>query len=155
MTKLLKVFRGIYKLKGVGAKGKDERKLTKEDVLTRCQNHRQINCTCSCRILNECFEAIIYVDVQDRRVCIYGEGKKLLYDYRGALSELKDCITLHQKDSGYYFHRSFILNLNVFRDIPYSSLTNKIMIAHLAVWNAETGAKLLGGIRSKIKILRK
>lgn len=129
--------------------------LTREDVLTRCQKHDKVDVSCRCEILGGCFATIKYAEVKGRRVYIYGEGKELLYDYRGTLGELKDCIILHQKDHSYYFNRSFILNLDVFKDIIYSSLSNTKMNEILLVWYAKSGTRLLAGIRDKIKELRK
>lgn len=129
--------------------------LTREDVLTRCQKHDKVDVSCRCEILGGCFATIKYAEVKGRRVYIYGEGKELLYDYRGTLGELKDCIILHQKDHSYYFNRSFILNLDVFKDIFYSSLSNSNIAIVLAEWGAQVVPRLLTEIREKVKIMRK
>ncbi|MGL4780428.1 MAG: hypothetical protein ACRCXN_06335 [Bacteroidales bacterium] len=155
MSKLLKVFREIHKVTGNDPKAINNKVFTIDDVLTRCQKHDKTDGSCRCEILGGCFAAIKYADVKGRRVYIYGHGKELLYDYRGTLGELKDCIILHQKDHGYYFNRSFILNLDVFKDIFFSSLSNNKIAIVLAEWGTQVVPRLLTEIREKVKIMRK
>lgn len=147
---MLKILQKLRKLAKFNTKTKD---YAGEGVLMEVKRKVPIGLTDD--EIDRIGESVKCIRVIDGCLRIYGENKTELIAYRATITEVKDYLGECGLMDHFFFHRSFILNLNVFDDEIFSRLIKKRLNMILQKWDLKLTSALVYDLKEKIRIYRK
>ena len=93
-------------------------------------------------LMAQCFIRI------DRKIHVYDMDRRLLINYSGSLKDVRLQIAKQDLESHFFFHKTIIINLNVFP--PLAQITNENIEDYFLLWDIRISEKIISELRSKL-----
>lgn len=93
-------------------------------------------------LMAQCFIRI------DRKIHVYDMDQGLLINYSGSLKDVRLQIAKQDLESHFFFHKTIIINLNVFP--PLAQITNENIEDYFLLWDIRISEKIISELRSKL-----
>lgn len=93
-------------------------------------------------LMAQCFIRI------DRKIHVYDMDRRLLINYSGSLKDVRLQIANQDLESHFFFHKTIIINLNVFP--PLEQITNENIEDYFLLWDIMISRVVIRDFRKKL-----